>query len=371
MIHYCFLTGLYSRHDPLMTERQGRSLVENGFQVSYVVCDGYEDEIKDGINFVSTGFVPKNRLQRFMGTRKAVLKKAIVIDADVYQISDPELISLIKPLKKNGKKVVFNLREYYPDLFLQKKYIPGPLRKILANFYSSLMTKYLPKYDAVFTVTPQLVDFLKDIHKVHEAYLLTNYPIPDRTFSLSKDDYLKRPNVLLYEGSIYAISRQEVMFDALAQIDDIRYVLAGKFENGYEIIKSHPYWKKVVFIDGFKKEDLPTLFKGATISNILRDFGELDGSLGVIKLFESMEAGLPVLLSNVPLYRALVEKHHCGICVNPNNSEEIKKAIAYLLHNKEEAYSMGQNGRQAVLSEFNWWEQAKTYLNVINKIYNS
>lgn len=370
MIHYCFLTGLYSRQDPLITERQGRSLVENGFRVTYIVCDGYKDEVKDGIYIVSTGFEPKNRLQRFLGTKRMVLKKAIDVDADVYQISDPEMISFVNHFQKKGKKVVFNLREYYPDLFLQKKYIPRPFRKLLAKYYSSLMTKYLPKYDAVFTVTPQLVDFLKDVHKVQSVYLLTNYPIPDRTYSLSKDDYLKRPNLILYEGSIYAISRQERVFDALEKIDNIKYVLAGKIEPGYEI-KRHPYWSKVVFVDGFKKEDLPGLFGRATISNILRDFGNLDGSLGVIKLFESMEAALPVLLSDVPLYRDLVSRYKCGICVNPNDSVSIKNALLFLINNKEVAYEMGQNGRKAVLSEFNWWEQAKTYLSIINKIYNS
>ena len=371
MMHYCFLTGLYPRQDSLMTERQGRSLVENGFYVSYVVCDNQDDEINNGIHFVSTGFAPNNRIQRFLRTKQAVLRKALEVDAEVYQISDPELISLVRPLKKKGKKVIFNLREYYPDLILQKVYIPNVLRKGVSRIYSSIMSKYLPHYDAVFTVTPQLVAFLKDIHKVKEAYLLTNYPIPDASFALTEEEYLKRPDVLLYEGTIYAISRQEKVFEALSGMHNIQYFIAGKIEQGYESIKSHPYWPKVLFKDGFKKDELKGFFRGATISNILRDWGALDGSLGVIKLFESMEAGLPVLLPDVPLYRELVSKYKCGLCVDPNNSTSIKEAIEYLIKNKKEAYQMGRNGRQAVLSEFNWWEQAKTYLNVINKIYNT
>ena len=32
MIHYCYITGLYSRYDVLMYERQGKSLVEAGYK---------------------------------------------------------------------------------------------------------------------------------------------------------------------------------------------------------------------------------------------------------------------------------------------------------------------------------------------------
>jgi hypothetical protein len=37
MKHICFLTGLYGRRDPLIVERQGRSLVADGYRVSYIV----------------------------------------------------------------------------------------------------------------------------------------------------------------------------------------------------------------------------------------------------------------------------------------------------------------------------------------------
>lgn len=368
MKHFCFLTGLYSRQDPLMIERQGYSLVKAGYKVTYICCDNYPNETKNGIQIISTGFVPKNRLKRFFMTKKVLLKKAIDVDADIYQISDPELISLVRPLQKKGKRVVFNLREYYPSLILQKEYIPSYVRSIVAGYYSRVMSSFLPQYDAVFTVTPQMVELLTNRHHTLKSYLLTNYPLIDHCFSLSKEDYVNRPNVLLYEGSIYAVSRQERVFDALSELENVHYVLAGKIEPGYEAIMRHKYWSEITFIDGFSKEQLELLFSKSTISNILRDFGDMDGSLGVIKLFESMAAALPVLLTDVPIYRKLVEKYHCGICVNPNDSKSIKNAIEYLITNKEEAYQMGQNGRKAVLEEYNWEKQAKTYLKVLNQL---
>lgn len=93
-----------------------------------------------------------------------------------------------------------------------------------------------------------------------------------------------------------------------------------------------------------------------------------EGSYSIIKIFETMEAAVPVILSKVPLYEKMVEKYHCGICVNPRNPQEIKEAIEYLLTHKREAYEMGQNGRRAVLEEFSWDSQWNNYIKVIEEL---
>ncbi|NMA31264.1 MAG: glycosyltransferase family 4 protein [Candidatus Methanofastidiosa archaeon] len=48
-----------------------------------------------------------------------------------------------------------------------------------------------------------------------------------------------------------------------------------------------------------------------------------------------------------------------GICVQPDNVEEISSAIRYLLDNPDVAKQMGQNGRRAVLEKFYWGIEEK------------
>lgn len=368
MPHYCFLTGLYNRYDPLMFGRQGKALVNEGFKVTYIVCDDKPDEVKDNINIISTHFTPKGRFDRFLHSKKKVLALAKDVDADIYQISDPELIGLVGALKRKGKHVVFNLREYYPDMLLRKGYIHKSLRKTASNLYSNMMSHDLKKYDAVFTVTDWILNLLKKQHGIEKAYLLTNFPSVNQKFSLSKEEYLTRPDTLCYEGSIYGVSRQQNVFKALEMLPDVKYLMAGKIDEGYHWIKELPYWSKVEFVDGFALEDLPAIFAKATMSNVFRDFENREGSFGVIKVFESMEAALPVLFADVEPYRSINAKYHCGICVNPNDVESIRSAIEYLVTHKEEAYEMGQNGRRAVIEEYNWEKQAEAYISIINQI---
>lgn len=367
-MHYCFVTGLYSRSDSLMIYRQGKSLVHAGYKVTYVVCDELPDEIKEGIHIVSTGYKPSGRINRILSTKRIIKRYIDKVDADVYQISDPELMGLVGYVKRKNKKVVFNLREYYPDLLKRKSYIPGFLKKTISTLYASLMTKHLKRYDAVFAVADWMYEMLKTRHGVTNSYLLTNFPIINNNFVLSKKEYMQRENVVCYIGTIYARSHQEKIFDALTTIPTAKYLLAGRFEDDVNYVENHPYWSKVEFINGFPRCEMEKIMSRATISNTLRDFMGRDGSYGVIKIFESMEQALPVLLSDVPLHRHIVEKYKCGLCVEPKDASAIASAIQYLIENKEEAYEMGQRGREAVLKEYNWQKQAEKYIDVISHL---
>jgi glycosyltransferase involved in cell wall biosynthesis len=77
-----------------------------------------------------------------------------------------------------------------------------------------------------------------------------------------------------------------------------------------------------------------------------------------VKMFEYMAAGIPVIASNFPLWRQIVEGNQCGLCVDPLNPKAIAGAIDYLIMNPEIAKRMGENGKKAVIEKYNWPVQA-------------
>ena len=87
------------------------------------------------------------------------------------------------------------------------------------------------------------------------------------------------------------------------------------------------------------------------------------------KICEYLAMGLPVVMNGSAYNRAFVERWHCGICVDPENVEEIASAIRYLLDHPEEARQMGENGRQAVREEFNWGVEEKKLLALYEEIF--
>jgi glycosyltransferase involved in cell wall biosynthesis len=50
----------------------------------------------------------------------------------------------------------------------------------------------------------------------------------------------------------------------------------------------------------------------------------------------------------------VVERHGCGICVDPDDVDGIAEALRYLIESPFRAREMGENGRRAVKSEYNW-----------------
>ena len=67
-----------------------------------------------------------------------------------------------------------------------------------------------------------------------------------------------------------------------------------------------------------------------------------------------MAAGIPVIASNFPLWESIVMRHRCGLCVDPEDVNAIARAIVRLASAPDEAKAMGENGRQAALTIYNW-----------------
>jgi len=86
------------------------------------------------------------------------------------------------------------------------------------------------------------------------------------------------------------------------------------------------------------------------------------------KMFEYMSAGIPVIASNFPLWKEIVEGTECGICVDPLNPKEIADAIRWIIEHPVEASRMGENGRKAVEERYNWGIEEKKLLELYNKI---
>ncbi len=78
-----------------------------------------------------------------------------------------------------------------------------------------------------------------------------------------------------------------------------------------------------------------------------------------IKMFEFMAAGLPVVASDFPLWKEIIEGNDCGIAVDPENPEAVRLACMELINNPEKAQRLGRNGKKAVDAKYNWTNEEK------------
>jgi glycosyltransferase involved in cell wall biosynthesis len=131
-------------------------------------------------------------------------------------------------------------------------------------------------------------------------------------------------------------------------------------------MKTHRSFPNVEFLGLIDFKLLKDFYSKSRIGIVVIDYklnlGGKRGTYAVNKVFEYMEAGLPIICSDYDLWINVVDKYSCGIYVRPGNVTEIRNAISYLLDNPAAAYQMGQNGLFAIRNEYNWkFEEAKLH----------
>src|SRR5690606_34947857 len=89
-------------------------------------------------------------------TSKAVYKKAISLDADIYHFHDPELLRFALRIKRKGKKVVYDAHEDVPRQIMAKYWIPNFFRKIISILVENYENYVSKRIHGVVVSTPHI-----------------------------------------------------------------------------------------------------------------------------------------------------------------------------------------------------------------------
>lgn len=324
-----------------------------GYEVAFIVPHERE-EIISGVQIIPLP-QPKSRFDRMFTTTRALLKRAMALNADIYHFHDPELIPVGLWLRFRGKKVIYDVHEDVPKQVMSKQWIPSRLRMGIAKSVEWLERYASKRFSAVITATPHIAARFEN----YGAKVMTvcNYPKLEEFHVEPLKHQEIREFSVCYVGSISKIRGLEVMLEALHHCGpQVELMLAGTFANATERewAVQHPGWKKVRELGQLNRAQVAdTIQKSIVGLVVLHPTVNYVDALP-IKLFEYMAAGLPVIASDFPKWKEIVEKAGSGFCIPPFEVSELVGHIEWFLANPEEARKMGAKGRQAVLQHYNW-----------------
>lgn len=341
--------------DVRIFEKECNVLAYIGYAVTLIVQNG-TDEKRNGVKIKGIE-KPKNRLERMTKTVRQIYRVALDCDADIYHFHDPELIPVGLRLKKKGKKVIYDVHEDFSEDILNKEWIPALVRKTIARVFNRIERYAVEKFDGVITATPKIKQ--KFISLNSNVVDINNYPIINNMVAGSCKKTVNNNNVI-YIGAIGSIRGIFEMVQAL-EYTDATLVLAGRFTNpkDYHLARFMKGWERVDYRGQVERSEIGKILSESVAGLVLFHPGPNHDDSQPNKLFEYMEAGLPVIGSNFPLWREIIEKNKCGLCVNPLDPHEIANAITWVMEHPDDAELMGKNGRDAVLDKYNWQTESK------------
>jgi glycosyltransferase involved in cell wall biosynthesis len=164
---------------------------------------------------------------------------------------------------------------------------------------------------------------------------------------------------LLYAGNlglVYSFSTLLDVAELLQSYTDIHLILTGDGVRKAELISEARKrgLKNVTFLDAVSHDTMPLLWAAADVCLIpLRKLSLVEGSLPV-KMFEVMACARPFVLGAEGEVRDLAGEAKAGIVVEPENAEALRSAILYLRAHSDEAEALGMNGREYVISHFDY-----------------
>lgn len=361
------LTTVHPRYDTRIFFKMCRSAVSPGYSVSLVVADSKGDKIRDGVTVFDVG-KPSGRVDRIFAVTRRVLKKAVEIDADLYHLHDPELLPAGLRLKNLGKGVIFDSHEDVPCQMLHKPYLNMPVRWLIAKVFSIYESRACQRLDAVIAATPFIRDkFLKiNPHSVD----INNYPILGE-LGQGNTDWSTRKKQVCYVGGIGSIRGIREIVRAMEYVGSgAGLVLGGRFGEPEveKEVKTYAGWSRVNALGWLDRQQVREVLGKSmaglvTLHPIINYIDALP-----VKMFEYMSAGIPVIASNFPLWKEIIEDNQCGICVDPLNPAEIANAIDTLVNDTAMAADMGRNGRRAVEEKYNWQHEEKKLLQLYKNV---
>lgn len=245
--------------------------------------------------------------------------------------------------------------------------------------YTVVERLLVPRAAATITVSPPIVDHLARRYGLDHVGLVPNYPVPgDRP--VPRDIHLLpggdgvHPDlpVVLYLGGLMGGRGLAELVDAVAIVDGVQLVLLGEGVLAGELRRRAERMgvgERVHVVPPVPPDDVLAVAASADVgvSPIVPSCLNYRYSMPN-KLFQYMGAGIPVVASDFPQVRAVVESASCGLVVDTTRPAAIADAIRRILSDREAARAMGARGRAAVEDRYNWSSAAATLVEVYRRL---
>ena len=332
----------------------------------------FKQEIIEGLNIYwlpvsyHNQFGAFKRVISFLKFMFLAFKTAYNIkDADIcYASSTPLTVGVIAMMLKKFKKIpfVFEVRDLWPEVLIQMKFIKSPILKKLAyrlekSVYAA--SKSIVVLSPGMALGVQKYQLNKEIHLLPNSADLELFKPQDRPEHLIETLDLTNKNGIIYFGTINKTNHLEY-FIQLAKCSQnkkynhLKFFLVGE---GSEVKRILEMVKELKLENFVFLESLPKILLNEVLN--IMDFSYISFlKLPVLqtnspnKFFDSLSAGKICIVNTEGWLKNLVEENNCGLYADPENHEQAIEEINNLIYDPIKMKNLATNARILAEKEF-------------------
>ncbi len=269
--------------------------------------------------------------------------------------------------KKLNIPLIYDSRELWPEVMFYNNH------RIIKQLHKNLQKKYIKQAEYVITVSSSISKYLdKNYSLKNNTITIMNAPIYKD--NLEPKNYLKeyfnlkeKDVILLYQGSFVKGRGIEFIINAFGKIveNNIKLVFMGK-----GLLKEYILYKA--------KTNNNILVKDAVEFSRVMDWVE-SADIGITsieakclsyyyslpnKFLEQIVAGIPVVATDLPEFKRILNGYSLGKIFEENNTESFVKAIKTVIDN----YDLYRKNVLKNRKLFSWQNQEEKFLRIFKEV---
>jgi glycosyltransferase involved in cell wall biosynthesis len=356
------VTTLHAPDDVRIFEKECATLAAAGHEVHLLAFAPPRGRLR-GVVFHSLGEArPRPGPAGLARRLRAAWRAAQRIRADLYHVHDPELIPVALLLRLSRRRVVYDAHEDTPREVVAM-HLDRPLfGRALSACWTVAGWICSAAVTAVVAATPSIGSRFP----ARKTVVVRNFPTEFESEHFVGGPHSDRPPHIVYIGGVNGIRGVREMAAAVerVRIPGTKLVLAGTVQDpGLEPeLRS----ERIDVREWLPRDQVAALLREARVGLLVLHPVAAHVESLPIKLFEYMAAGIPVVASDFPLWRELIDG--AGLLVDPLDADAIASAVEALLRDPVTAEAMGARGRELVTSRYAWDAEARRLLALYDRL---
>ncbi|VAX25681.1 hypothetical protein MNBD_IGNAVI01-1075, partial [hydrothermal vent metagenome] len=338
-----------------------KSLTEDNIDVRVISFDWITPNFKTVTGKTSIYKLDKSKssFTYYLNFLIILLRELLKTKSSIYIAEDIYTLPLVVFIAKyRGAKVYYNSREFYAFLAGLRN------RKKLQKAIQIIEKFFIKKIDKVLVTGEGDADFLHEYYGISNTVVIRNLPLAKKP--QNKTDLREKLNIpasdliLLYQGVILEGRGFKQILHALAKVENYHLVTLGSgvFQSEYEkLAEELNISNRVHFLGIIDQSELINYTASADIGlALIENISKSYYYALPNKLFEYIMAEVPVLCSNLPQMKKIVEEYKVGEVVDIEKDGELAARLKTLQMNLDRLFEYKQNCRVAS-SELNWQKE--------------